>query len=183
MCRAAGQTGYRARPWIDEHTRTGDHSRILRRRERHFNHINTKQRRIRILVRSFTRAPSQLFVLTDEGSAGYIDVNVVLIIRIDDQRVRVRSATSLHCGDLLRTLDVTDIEDSRAAKTIFLRRRWLLPGLLSRRWRRIRRESLYAAIDATVGHLDRHEHQVLVNRHVALTAGANHRSQQTGLRR
>ena len=52
--------------------------------ERHFNHINTKQRRIRILVRSFTRAPSQLFVLTDEGSAGYIDVNVVLIIRIDD---------------------------------------------------------------------------------------------------
>ena len=49
--------------------------------------------------------------------------------------------------------------------------------------RRLRWKSLRAAIDAAVRHLHRHEHQVLINRHIALSAGTNHRSHQFGLRR
>src|SRR6202022_4980253 len=78
-----------ARPWIDKHTRTGYHLRILRRRQWHFNYIDAKQGCIRILVRCFTRAPGQLFVLTDKRGAGYIDVDIVLIIGIDAPRMRV----------------------------------------------------------------------------------------------
>src|SRR6266850_3810696 len=113
-----------ARPWIDKQTRTGYHLRILRRRQRHLNHINAKQRCIRILVWCFTRATRQLFGLTDERGSRYVDVDVVLIIRIDDQRMRVRPAASLHRGHLLRILDVRNIENSHAAETIFLRWRW-----------------------------------------------------------
>src|SRR6267142_4297161 len=120
-----------ASPWIHKYPRARNHLRILRRRQRHFNYINAKQRCIRILVWCFTRAPGQLFVLTDKRGAGYIDVDIVLIIRIDDQRMRVRAAASLHRGHLLRILDVGNIENSHAAETIFLRWRWRRVFLLS----------------------------------------------------
>src|SRR5436309_3194378 len=96
--------------------------------------------------------------------------------------MRVRAATSLYGRDLLRTLDVADVENSHAAETIFLSGWWLI-WILSGSRRRIWRESLYAAIDAAVRHLNRHEHQVFVNRYIALSAGTDHRSHQFSLRR
>src|SRR6266699_3706031 len=171
---ATHQAGYCARPRIHKHARTGYDLRVLRRRQRHLDHVDAKQRGVRILVRCSTRTSGQLFVLTDERSSRHVDINVVLVIRIDDQCVRVRAATGLHRGHLLWTLDVTDIENSHAAETIFLRGWWLIL-ILSRSWRRIRRKSLSAAIDSAVRHFDRHEHQVLINRNVALSAGADHR--------
>ena len=102
-------------------TRTGDDLRILRRRQRHLDHIDAKQRCIRILVRRLTRTPCQLFALTDERRSRDVDVDVVLVVRIDDERMRVRAAASLHRCHLLRILDVGDVENSHAAETIFLR--------------------------------------------------------------
>ena len=87
----------------------------------------------------FRRASGQFFGLTDERCARDVDVNVVLIVRIDDQRVRVRAAAGLHGGDLLRILDVGNVEDPHAAETIFLRTGGC-GFLLSRRRRRIRRK-------------------------------------------
>ena len=92
-------------------------------------------------------------VLTDKGSTRYVDVDVVLIIRIDDQRMRVRTAASLHRGHLLRIPDVGNIENPDTPETIFLHCRQARLWRFSGGWRRSRRKSLRAAIDATVGHL------------------------------
>ena len=48
-------------------------------------------------------------------------------------------------------------------------------------WRRLRRETLRAAIQPSVGHFHGHEHQVFVDRHIALPAGADHRGHQRGV--
>src|SRR2546421_12940354 len=118
MSRAARQTGYGARSWIHKNARAVYHRGVLRRGKRHLNHINAKQSCVRILVRRSTRTSGQLFVLTDKRSSRDIDKDVVLIIRIDDQRVRMRSAASLHRGYLFRIPDVGNIENPHAAETI-----------------------------------------------------------------
>src|SRR5262245_56815536 len=95
--------------------------------------------------------------------------------------MRVRAAASLHCRYLPGTPNVGNIENPYAAEPLFLRReqRRLFLGACERRrpwWK-----SLYAAIDAAIWHLDRHKHQVLVNRHIPLPARTNHRRYQLGL--
>src|SRR5437763_11661003 len=142
-------------PRIHEDAGTGNYFSVLWRRHRHLNHIDAKQGRIRIRIRLPARTSGQLFVLAHKGSAGHIDVDVVLVIRIDDQRMRVRAAASLHRGHLLRTLDVTDIENANAPKAIFLRCWWLILILSSSGWRS-RRKSLRTAIYATIRQLARH---------------------------
>ena len=110
-----------------------------------------------------------------------------------DQRVGVGTAAGLHCGDLFGVFDVGDIEDANAAETVFLSRG--VAGLslsfifvlifvlvfIGVGFRRIGRKALYAAIEASVGHLDRHEHQILVYGNIALAAGADDRGQQRGI--
>ena len=78
----------------------------------------------------------------------------------------MRTAAGLHSGDLLGAADIGDVEDAHAAETIFLYRAG------------IRSESLLAAVDTAVRHFDRHKHQILINRNIALAAGADHRRQQ-----
>src|SRR5262249_55053989 len=122
----------------------------------------------------------QLFALTHERCAGYVDIDVVLILGIDYKRMGVRAAASLHCCDLPGTLDVGYIENPYAAESIFLRcrqsRLFLFPG-----WRRRSRwKSLCAAIEAAIWLFDRHKHQVLVNRHIPLSTRTNHGRYQLG---
>ena len=59
----------------------------------------------------------------------------------------------------------------------------LLVFVFARGWRRLRRKSLYAAIQASIRHLHRHEHQIFVHRHIPLPARAHHGSHQLGVRR
>src|SRR5579883_3231472 len=49
--------------------------------------------------------------------------------------------------------------------------------------RRLRGKTFRATIEAGIGHFDRHEHQVFVDRNVALPAGTDHRRKQGGFRR
>ncbi len=93
--------------------------------------------------------------------------------------MRVRTSARLHGGNLFRISDVADVEDPNAAEAIFLRRRKVRPGL-SRRARRIGRKSLGTAIKPAVRRLDRHKHQVLINRRVALSARTNDRCHKSG---
>ena len=123
MCAATAQTGYCTRSWIHKNARAVHHCGILRRGKRHLDYVNPKQSGVGIFFRCSTRASGQLLVLTNERSSRHIDIDVVLIIRIDDQSMRVRAATGLHGSDLLRTLDVTDVENSHSSETIFLRGR------------------------------------------------------------
>ena len=90
----------------------------------------------------------------------------------------VRAAASLHRSHLPGTFDVGYIENPYAAEPIFLRRGYIWLFLFACAGRRSWCESLYTAIDAAVWLLDRHKHQVLVNRYVPLSARTNHRRQQ-----
>src|SRR5690348_5971711 len=66
---------HRAGARIDENPRAGNDLGFLWSSERNFDHIDTKERGIGILVRLFSGASRQFFWLTDERCAGYVDVN------------------------------------------------------------------------------------------------------------
>src|SRR6185437_7546020 len=89
--------------------------------------------------------------------AGDIDVDIVLVFRIDEQRVRVRPAAGLHIGDVLRVVDVADVEDANAAQAL------LADRVL---------HALAAAIEASAGCFARNEEEVLVDGNVALRSWA-----------
>ncbi len=91
--------------------------------------------------------------------------------------MRMRTAAGLHGGNLLWFRDIANIENPYAAKTVFLDRGFMV---LACRRRGLNRKSLHAAIQTSVRHLDRHKHQVLVNRNIALSARTYHRGQQFG---
>ena len=69
MAATVVQAVQHARARIDKNTRTGDHFRVLRRRHRNFDHVDTKQGRVGVLIRRFIRAPRQFFCLTDKRCA------------------------------------------------------------------------------------------------------------------
>jgi hypothetical protein len=84
----------------------------------------------------------------------------------------VRAAASLHSSYLPGTPDVGYIENPYAAEPIFLRARAEPAFSLRRRAAEVRGGNpLCAAIEAAICHLDRHKHQVLVNRHISLPTG------------
>src|SRR5687767_10633500 len=80
------------------------------------------------------------------------------IVRIGQQRVRMRSAARLHGGYLFRLSDISDVEDTDATETLAAD---------------VRLNTLGAAVKPATRLLDRHEQQVAANRHVALAAGAH----------
>src|SRR5215510_9937987 len=104
--------------------------------------------------------------MTHERCTRYVDIDVVLILRIDYKRMRVRAAASLHCCYLPGILNVGYIENPYASEPIFLRRGQSRLFLFAGGGWRSRWKSLYATIEASIRHLDRHKHQVLVNRHI-----------------
>src|SRR5205814_336368 len=69
------------------------------------------------------------------------------------------------------------------AKQLFLRRGPTRTFRFASGWRRVRWKSRCTAINAAIWHLDRHKHQVLVDRHISLSTRTNHRGDQPGLSR
>src|SRR6202044_1744874 len=103
-------------------------------------------------------------------------------------------------GDLLRILEIADIEYANAAEAVRACRRGSpaasstaasrsgVPRSGRRRGRRGnissgKRNSLRAAIDASIGGFGRHEQQMTIHRDIALTAGADEGGPQRGLPR
>src|SRR5688572_24557578 len=86
--------------------------------------------------------------------------------------MRMRTTARLDCGDLFRTAYVRDVEDPHPTEPVFACRRGR--RLPFRDW-----NALLAAVEPAVRHLNGHEHQVLVYRHITLPARANDRSKQT----
>ena len=77
------------------------------RRERHLDHVDAEERRVRIVLRVGARAAGELLARPHGARARSVDVEVRLVVRIDDERVRVRAAAGLHaaiCFGLLRSL-------------------------------------------------------------------------------
>src|SRR5688572_6377078 len=96
MRAAAIESVQRARRGVHEYARRGDDLRVLRRCEWDLDYVDAKQRRVRILVGLFPGASGELFARTDKRSTGHVDVDVVLVVGIDDERMRVRAAASLY---------------------------------------------------------------------------------------
>src|SRR5271156_1551313 len=97
----------------------------------------------------------------------------------------MRSPARLHRSDLPGLFNVGDIEDSHAAETVLLGYRYRTLFFCSCNWsrlRRLRRKSLSTAIQASIGHLHRHEQQILVHGNIALAAGTHECGQQGGHR-
>ena len=115
---------------------------------------------------SLPEQPDQLFTRAHAARARGIQEDVALVLRIGNQRVRVRAAAGLHRRDLLRILQVGDVEDADAAEALVADRR---------------HHALQAAVEPAAGLFDRHEQQVAPRRDVALSAGADHRRDQLRL--
>ena len=166
-----GQAVRRRRLELAEDVGAVDDRRLLGMRQRHLDDLDPHQRRLRVLVGRRAHAARQLVRRADRRRAGDVDVDVVLVLGILEHRVRVRPAARLHVGDELRVLDVADVEHAHAAHAILAHRvRGIeLPARL--------------AVDATVVRLGRHEHEVLVDRHVVLRRRALVRRDQRRVRR
>ena len=92
-----------------------------RRGQRHLDHFEPEARGVRIVDRTVLAA-GQLLRRAHARRPGHIDIDVVLVVRIGDHRVRVRAAAGLHVGDVLRAGDVGDVEDADAAQPILAHR-------------------------------------------------------------
>ena len=163
---AAPQPGNGAGCGIREHARLADDARRVRGRDGHLNHVDAVERGVWILLRVEVRAAGELVARSDRARARHVDVDVPLVVGIDDERVRVRPAAGLHRRHLFRPADVADVEDADAAEALAAHRSL---------------HALRAAIDPPARLLHRHDQEMAVDRHVALTAGAHHRRDQPGL--
>src|SRR5262249_39053087 len=112
---ALPQTRDRAGRCVRKDARTVDDLRLLRRRERHLDHVDAEERGVRILLGIETRAAGELLRRADRARAGAVDVDVRAVARRGDERVRVRSAARLDRRDLTRLLQIADVEDADAA--------------------------------------------------------------------
>ena len=86
--------------------------------ERNLNHVDAVQRRVRVLLRILVRAAGQLLGRARRAGARAVNVDVRRVVGILEQRMRVRAAARLHRRDLLRLLDVGDVEDADAAEPL-----------------------------------------------------------------
>jgi hypothetical protein len=142
---------------IVEDARRADNRSLRRIGQRHLYHFNAEQCRIRILGRLRVDTTRQFIRGADPGRTGDIDVDVLLVLRILEHRVRVRAAAGLHVAHVLRCLDVRDIKDADAAQAV-----------LAHRFAHTR----IAAIEAAAVSFAGDEQQVPVDRHIALRCRA-----------
>src|SRR5258708_30942341 len=111
--------------------------------QRDLDDIDPKERGVGILVGFTARALRHFLHLTDESRPRDIDVHIVLVLRVDEERMRVRAPATLHCRDLLRIREVADVEDADAAEPVRAGRRkrapyapWRAIRVRRRWWRR-----------------------------------------------
>ena len=166
MFAAGPQSVDRAGRRIREDARAVDDFRVLRRRERHLDHVDAEERRVRIFTGLESRTAGELFRRSDQAGPRAVHIEIARILRIGHERMRVRSAARLNRRDLARLAEIADVENADAAEPFGA-------DLVL--------NTLRAAVDAAARLLDRHEQQVAVHRHVALPAGTHRRREQLRL--
>ena len=124
----------RRRSQTVEDTRRAHDRRLLRRRNRHSDDLETEPRAVRIFDRTVLAA-GELVGRPHARRARHVDVDVLLVARIGHDGVRVRAAARLHVRDVLRM-----------RRCLRCRRRGSAQPVLADRLR----HALDAAIDAPV---------------------------------
>ena len=147
---------------VTHQPRRVDDGGVLRCGERHADHLDPPLRQLLVEVRRREVGPRRQRLAAGELSgephargAVDVDVEVRVVVRALQDRVRVRAAARLHGGHLYRR---ASFEMSK------MRTPWkpLPTG-----------RALRPAVDPTARLLDRHEEQVPVDRHLALPARAD----------
>ena len=141
---------------------------FCRRSDRNLNDVDAEEGGVRILFRIQTGASRQLLRRSHRARPGAVDVEIVRILRVPDQRVRMRAAAGLHRRHLHRLLHVLDVEHAHAAEALGADRRL---------------DALRAAIEPPARLFDRHHEQRALHRHVALATRADDRRHELRLRR
>ena len=162
---ALPQARHRAGLAVGEDARPVDDGGLLRRVQRHLDHVDRIQRRLGIVGRLAVLADRQLLALAHPRGGRVVDIEHLRIGRMRDQGVGVRSPAGLHRRDLAGRGQVADVEDADAAEAFGVDLALGVPD---------------SAVQPGAVLLDRHEQQVPVHRDVALTAGADHRQHQFG---
>ena len=139
--------------------------RLLRMRERDLDDLDAEVRVVR--VPGVVVAARELLGRTNARRARDVDVDVLVVARIVHDRVRVRAAAGLHVGDVLRIIDVRDVEDSKSAHTIRLT---------------VSRGASLPQSRRAVGASARDEEQILIDRHIALRRRADLRERGSAAR-
>src|SRR5439155_853944 len=101
---------------IREDARAVDDFRVLRRRERHLDHVDAEERRVRIFTGLESRTAGELFRRSDQAGPRAVHIEIARILRIGHERMRVRSAARLNRRDLARLAEIADIENADAAE-------------------------------------------------------------------
>ena len=127
-------------------------------RERDLDDLDPEERGVRVLGGCRAHAPGELARRPHAGRTGHVDVHVVGVLGIHQQRVRVRAAAGLHVSDVLGVRDVRDVKDADAADSLTTHR------VL---------DTLRTAVEACAVGFAGYEQQVLVYRDVALGCGAD----------
>ena len=166
---AAGpEPGDGARRRVGKDPRAADNAGFLWSGDGNLDDVDAEERGVRIVLRFGAGTAGQLFGRPHGGGTRSVDVQVRFVVRVRDERVRMRAAARLYGGHLLRLLHVGDVEDADAAKALGADRRL---------------DALRPAVEAPAPLLDRHHEQVAVHRHVTLAAGADDRRQKFRLPR
>src|ERR1700687_4144654 len=102
-----------------KYPRRSDDRGLLGMCQRHLDHFDAEEGRVRILLRSKIHTSRKLIRGPHAAGAGDVDVDVGRIFRIDEQAMRVRSAARLNIADVFWIADIADVEDANPAQSIF----------------------------------------------------------------
>ena len=143
---------------VVEDPRRAHDRRLLRVGDRYLDHLDAEPRRVRIQVRHRGGAARQLAGRAHHAGSRDVDVDVGRVPGVHQQRVGVGATAGLHVADVLRVVDVADVEDPEPAQPV------LAHGVT---------HALGAAVQPRRQVLAGDEEQVLVDRDVALAGGAD----------
>ena len=143
------------------------HLRVLRMGKLHLDDLNAEQRAIHIRLRQILAA-GEFFFRTDAGGTRHIHIDHALVLRVGDQRVRVRSTAGLNILHLLGVRRIADVIDAHAHHAVGAD---------------LVRHTLRAAIRPVACAFRRHEEEIPPHRRIALSRAAHFHRGQRRLRR
>ena len=127
------------------------------------DHVDAEQRRFGILERRLIGTAGKFIFRAHRARAGTVNVDVAGVVRVGDHGVGVGAAAGLHRADLLRQAEIAHVENADAAEALFAFRFG---------------DALQAAVEPAPGLFHRHDQQIADDGNIALSAGADHRTEQ-----
>ena len=137
---------------LEEARRTHD-GRLFGPGKGHLDHLDPEQGRIRVFGGRRAGATGEFFRRAHRGGTRYVNVHMLVVLRVLEHRMRVGTAAGLHIGDVFGIANIADVENANSPQAI-------------RAYRLL--YAFRAAIEPPAQPFARNEKQVFVHRNVAL---------------